>query len=361
MNSSVTKNIAAKSIAPTISVAMPVYNGGRYLAEAIDSILAQTFYDFELIIIDDGSTDDSLQVLREYEQRDPRIRLIAQENKNLATTLNDIVDLAHGEWIARMDQDDIALPQRFERQLQWLKETDSDIAGTWAKLFGTADKRILKHAQTDSAIKMELLFGSPFAHPTVMMKTKLVKQLRYDKAWEKCEDYDLWERAARAGWQMTNVPEVLLLYRQHEAQISTSASTFQQLLTQKIRRRYWEFVSEPMRLEKGWIDEILKLREPSPPKPNMNDVDSAFVKLLQSSHGEARATIFDHATRLYFRAAADCSDVVARWSRLNNRFGKDSALGTKFKLLMLRVFRVQANSAIFTRLKTMYFRLTRFI
>ena len=361
MNLSVTKNIVGKNIAPTISVAMPVYNGGRYLAEAIDSILAQTFSDFELIIIDDGSTDDSLQVLREYEQRDPRIRLIAQENKNLATTLNDIVDLAHGEWIARMDQDDIALPQRFERQLQWLKETDSDIAGTWAKLFGTADKRILKHAQTDSAIKMELLFGSPFAHPTVMMRTKLVKQLRYDKAWEKCEDYDLWERAVRAGWRMTNVPEVLLLYRQHETQISTRSSNKQQALGQQVRHRYWEFVFESMGLDRGCIAEVLKLREPSPPKFDMDKIETAFTGLLERNTGEARATVFDHATRLYFRAAADCADVVARWSRLNKIFGTGSAPGTKLILLMLSIFRVRANGAIFMRLKMLYFRLTRSI
>src|SRR5208337_2402809 len=99
----------------------------------------------------------------------------------------------------------------------------------------------------------ELIFGAPFVHPTVMMKTKLLKQLHYDKAWEKCEDYDLWERAARANWKMINVPEVLLLYRQHKAQISTSASSRQLQLAQKIQRRRWEYLSDLVKLEKEWI------------------------------------------------------------------------------------------------------------
>jgi hypothetical protein len=225
------------------------------------------------------------------------------------------------------------------------------------KLFGTSDNRILKHPQTDAAIKMELLFGAPFAHPTVMMKSALVKQLRYDKAWEKCEDYDLWERAAHSEWKMTNVPEVLLLYRQHDAQISTSTSSHQQLLTQKIRRRYWEFVFDSMKLKKEWIDEVLKLREPSSLNPNMNDVDEAFTALLQNSQGQIRDPIFDHATRLYFRAAADCPDVVARWSRLNKSFGAGYGLKTKFKLWLLATLHIRADSQLFNYLKMIYFRL----
>ena len=147
MNKTVSDAKVGENATPLISVAMPVYNGERYLAKAIDSILAQTFADFELIIIDDGSTDNSLQVLHEYQKRDARIRLVARENRNLATTLNDLIDLARGKWIARMDQDDIALPHRFERQLQWLEETGADICGSWVKFFGTTDRRILKHSK----------------------------------------------------------------------------------------------------------------------------------------------------------------------------------------------------------------------
>jgi hypothetical protein len=240
------------------------------------------------------------------------------------------------------------LPHRFERQLQWLEQTGADICGSWVKFLGTTDKRILKHPQTDPAIKIELLFGTSFAHPSVMMKTALVKQLCYDKAWEKAEDYDLWERAARAGWQMTNVQEVLLQYRQHTTQITTYTANQNHMLSQKIRHRYWQFVSNALRLDQDWIDEVMKIREPSSHEINMDYVDSAFIELLQHNHGEARDTIFDHATRLYFRVAADCPDVVVRWSKLNKNYGAGFAVGIKLKLWLLSVLRIRSNSDAFT-------------
>jgi glycosyltransferase involved in cell wall biosynthesis len=213
---------------PLISVVLPIYNGEKYLVEAIESVISQTFADFELIMIDDGSTDGSRKILQEYAAKDLRVKVVLRENRGLATTLNDSIDIAHGSWIARMDQDDIALPHRFQRQLEWLEKTGADISGSWVQRFGTADKRIVRLPRTDEEIKMELLFCSPFAHPTVMMRSSLARGLRYDKAWEMAEDYDFWERAAEAGWRMTNVPEVLLMYRVHAAQISTLSNDRQQ-------------------------------------------------------------------------------------------------------------------------------------
>lgn len=339
---------------PLVSVVLPVYNGAKYVREAVHSILAQSFSNYELIIINDGSTDGTLEILEELRRQDSRIVFISRENRGLVDSLNEGISLARAKWIARMDQDDIALPQRFERQLYWLEQTGADICGSWVKFFGSSDHRVLKHPQSEEAIKMELLFGSPFAHPTVMMRANLAKQLRYDKAWEKCEDYDMWERAARAGWRMTNVPEILLLYRQHEAQISTSASSDQRKRAKQVQVRYWTALSDSMALKAEWIDEIMKLREPTPARINMDSLDSAFAVLLQQSQGEARATVFEHATRLYFRAAADCPDVVARWATLNRRYGTRFALWTKLELWIVSVLRIRANSRMFGRLKKLY-------
>lgn len=346
--------LAGVSRAPLITVVLPVYNGEKYLAEAVDSILAQTVTNYELIMIDDGSTDGSLQILRKYEQRDSRIRVIARENRGLATTLNDAVDIARGAWVARMDQDDIALPHRFERQLEWLKETGADISGSWVRRFGTSDKRVVKLRKTDEAIKMEMLFCSPFAHPAVMMRTALLKLLRYDKAWEKAEDYDLWERAAEAGWKMTNVPEVLLLYRVHTTQISTSTANLQQRQGQEIRRRYWEFVFQSMRLNQKRVQESLKIFESSLSEVDMDIVDASFTELLHHSHGESRKAIFDHATRLYYRMAASCSDIVARWGKLNREFGEGWGVSTKSKLCVFRLLRIRTDGNLFRQLKRFY-------
>jgi hypothetical protein len=188
-----------------------------------------------------------------------------------------------------------------------------------------------------------------------MMKTKLVAQLCYDNACEHAEDYELWERAARSGWKMTNVPEVLLFYRQHSTQISFRSSCQQHQLMRIIQRRYWPYYFTLMQLPQDWIDEVIKIREPSPPKPNMDNVDSVFNELLLCNYGESREIIFNHAKRLYFRVAAVCPDVVARWVKLNNKFGNKVAIGTKIGLWLLSVLHIRSNSAIFHNLKKIYF------
>jgi glycosyltransferase involved in cell wall biosynthesis len=321
----------------------------------VQSILNQTFTNFELIVIDDGSTDGTKSILEELRENDSRIIVISRENRGLVVSLNEGIDLACGKWIARMDADDIALPNRFERQLQCLEETGADICGSWVKVFGNDDDRIIKCSQSDDAIKMELLFGTPFAHPTVLMKTELVRGLRYDKAWEKCEDYDLWERAAQRNWKMANVPEVLLMYRIHENQISTVTLSVQMELTRKVRHRYWRFIAGSLKLNDDSIEEVLKLREPYPPRVNMARIDSLFLTLLERSSGEAREIIFEHMTRLYFRAAAKNFDVAFRWTELNKKYGAGYRLGIKLQLLFLSFFRVSAESRLFVRLKKFYF------
>jgi glycosyltransferase involved in cell wall biosynthesis len=329
---------------PLISVQLPVHNAERYVAEAIESILAQTVTDFEFIIIDDGSTDNTLQVLQSYQAKDARIRLIAQQHKGIVGTINNAIDLARGKWSARMDADDIALPQRFERQLQWLAETGADVCGGWAQFFGMSNARVLKHPQSDAAIKTELLFMSPFANPTVMMKTNLVQQLRYLPAFEYAEDYDLWQRAARAGWKMTNIPEVLLHYRRHTAQISTRSTQEQQAVSLTIRRQAWQQLGTQTELKPAWIEAVLALRESMLVTPNMDDADSAFCALLQSTEGEAREVALDYLTGSYLRAAGSDASVITRWSLLHERFGKRLALKTRLKFYLFTLLRLKPNS-----------------
>lgn len=339
--------------APVISVVLPVYNGEKHLPEAIDSILAQTFTDFEFIIIDDGSTDGSLTLLKQYQQRDARIRLVARENRNLATTLNDLIDLARGEWIARMDQDDVALPHRFARQLQWLEKTGSDICGSWVKFFGSWDRRTWRGYQSDEAIKIEMLFKSPFVHPSVMMRADLARALRYDKTCEKAEDYDLWARAAQAGWKMSNVPEVLLLYRKHASQISTSSWSKQQDISEKIQKRYWAFMTSLVGLRQESAQEVLNLIGLHV-RPDMDAVDATLGILLQQNRGEAKKAVMDNISRLYLKAAADHSDMAARWDRLNRLSDSGRAVGTKIMFWFVRLFKIGYGGNSYNILKKMY-------
>jgi len=339
--------------APLISVVLPVYNGEKYLVEAIDSVLVQSFSDFELIVIDDGSTDGSLRILQEYQKRDKRILLVSRENRNLATTLNDSIDIARGEWIVRMDQDDIALPHRFERQLQWLEQTGADICGSWVKHFGSWDRRTWRGCQSDQAIKMEMLFKSPFVHPSVMMRADLAKQLRYDKTCEKAEDYDLWVRAAQAGWKMSNVPEVLLLYRRHATQISTNSLSKQQNVGEKIQKRYWAFMKDFLDLRQESAQEVLNLIGLRV-RPEMDVVDSVFSILLKQNDGEAKKTIMNNLSRLYLKAAIDHSDIATRWGRLNRQSAAGGAIGMKLKFWFVRYFKIRYGDSSSNFLEKIY-------
>ena len=339
--------------APLISVVLPVYNGEKYLAEAIDSILEQTLTNFELIIIDDGSTDNSLVILKQYKSLDSRIHLVTRENKNLVTTLNESIDIARGEWIARMDQDDISLPHRFERQIQWLQQSKADICGSWVQYFGGVDRHRWRGYSSDEAIKMDMLFKSPFAHPSVIMRTHLVKKLRYDPSCEKAEDYDLWVRAAQAGWKMANVPEVLLMYRRHDSQITVKSSIIQQDVSMKIRERYWAYTANMLDLRPDYSQQILNLICLNA-KPSLELANVTFGMLLQLSSGEARRALVDNISRLYLKAALDFPEISEKWADLNDKFAMVGVGDMGFKLWIISLVKLQHGSTLFNFSKRIY-------
>jgi len=339
---------------PLISVVLPVYNGERHLPEALDSIFAQSVRDFEVIAIDDGSKDGSLAVLRDYERKDARLRVVTRGNMNLPNTLNEGVDLARGAWIARMDQDDISLPHRFERQLEWLEDTGADIAGSWIQPFGILDCRPVRHATTDNAIKVEMLFCAPFAHPTVMMKSDLIRQLRYDPAWDRAEDYDLWERAARAGWLMSNVPEVLLFYRQHPNQISSVSRGRQLELTHLIQARYWAYQGHKWSISEQACAEILKIRLPSTSIVEMDLVDGALQDMLSKLSGEALQVGLYYSFRLYLHVAYKRVKASIRWSKLCRSVGVKVNMAQWFQLRLLELTGASPRGGTFKWLKRAY-------
>lgn len=209
---------------PKISVILPVYNCEQFIYEAVNSVLLQTYEDFELLIIDDCSTDNTLKIVEKF--KDSRI-LIIQKEKNTGYTdsLNYGVTIANGEYIARMDGDDICLPERFEKQVTFL-DNNSNIAlcGTAIKIIG--EDRIIRHPLKHEDIAIKLCFGNSFCHPSVMGKKEVFLENRYDKNFEPAEDYDLWTRLAFKE-ELANLDEVLLFYRVHKNQISNTKSNIQ--------------------------------------------------------------------------------------------------------------------------------------
>jgi glycosyltransferase involved in cell wall biosynthesis len=197
---------------------MPVYNGAASMGAAIKSILSQTLSDFELIIVNDGSTDGSYEVARSF--TDLRIRLINLPlNQGLIRALNTGISEARGEFLARMDHDDIAHPTRLEQQVSGLTRQDSVICGTAIQPFGAIEGRPISFPLSDIGIRAALPVVSPFAHPSVTMRTEVCRRLGYSLNAKHCEDYDLWWRISAEG-KMMNLPQTLLDYRHHEGQIS---------------------------------------------------------------------------------------------------------------------------------------------
>lgn len=212
---------------PKITVLMAVYNGEKYLDEAIKSILNQTFTDFEFLIINDASTDNSYKIIQSY--TDPHINFINNENNlGLSGSLNRGLDIAKGQYIARMDQDDISLPERLEKQVRFMEENpEIGICGSWVKFFGEMDF-IAKYVEYHKELISNMFISSPFAHPSVIFRKELFNKfnLRYNPDFKTGEDYELWTRASKYI-KFANIQKVLLNYRISPNQMTKSTDTLE--------------------------------------------------------------------------------------------------------------------------------------
>jgi glycosyltransferase involved in cell wall biosynthesis len=220
----------AEPKAPKVTVLMAVYNGARYLRDAIESILRQSFADFEFVIVNDGSTDSSRDIVLSY--RDPRIRLIDnQENIGLTKSLNKGLSLASGEYVARQDADDISYPTRIEKQIEYFETYPHTVLlGTQALNIDELGRRdfndvIMRKATSKLAIKWQLLFDSAFIHTSVMFKRSIVWNILggYDVYFSRNQDMELWWRIAKK-YEVANLPEMLLESRYTKHSVSRNYS-----------------------------------------------------------------------------------------------------------------------------------------
>ena len=207
--------------APVVSVVMTVYNTERYVAEAVDSILNQSFRDFEFVIVDDGSSDGSPRLLADRVARDPRVRLVSRPNTGIVRAANEGMGLARGRYIARMDSDDVSLPRRLETQVAYLDaHPDCVLVGSRVTVVDPYGSPVLDSVQklTHAEIEAELLGsggGWAIVQPSAMMRAEAVRRVGgYRGRHNVSEDQDLFLRLAEIG-QVANLPEPLLLYRRH--------------------------------------------------------------------------------------------------------------------------------------------------
>ena len=227
-----------KSI-PKVSVVMSVYNGAHYLQKSVDSILGQTFTDFEFIIIDDGSTDDTWQMLLEYANRDPRLKPFQNaENLGLTKTLNRGLKLARGEYIARLDADDRSFPERLEQQVTYLQSHPSVALVSTGVQYVDPEGRELRidiPPTNLTVLRWEFLFRNPLRHPTVMWRRELVQDKvgYYDPNFVCTQDYDFWVRISETS-NIATIPSVLVQMSWHNQSISSKKAEMQDALGTKV-------------------------------------------------------------------------------------------------------------------------------
>ena len=225
-----------------ISILMPVYNGARYLPAAVESLLVQTFGDFELIAVDDGSTDGSHEILKRYMRADRRVRAISRPNTGIVGALNDAANLATGSLLARLDSDDLAAPDRLERQYAYMAANADCVAlgsSAWIIDSDGAVVDLISPPTDHPGIERELLRGNGGAilHPAAMFRREVFDRIGgYDPAMCAAEDVDLYFRLMAEG-RLANLPEPLIRYRQHTKSINFTARAKQKRLVSRILYR----------------------------------------------------------------------------------------------------------------------------
>ena len=238
---------------PVISVIMSVYNGEEYLAEAIESVRRQTFENWELIVINDCSSDGTGAILGKYAALDSRIRVYTNEvNIRLAASLNKAIELAEGKYTARMDADDICMPDRLEKQYEFM-ESNPGIKLSSCRFLTLKDGTAASGGgggRCDSeSVRALLLVTNPILHPGIIADSEIMKKLKYDTTLTCTEDLELWIRAVSNGYRIMIQDEYLMLYRLHDKQITETTHARQCVEVAGIQKKYYSEFLEPMNEE----------------------------------------------------------------------------------------------------------------
>lgn len=251
---------------PLISAILPVYNGEDHLKECIDSVLNQTFTNFEFIIVDDASTDSTPQILAKYSNKDERIKIITNPvNQKQTISANTACKNAGGRYLARMDADDVALPTRFEKQCEFLgANQEIGMVGTWTDTISETGKIIgqWRTAYEPGMLNWNLLFGTSFAHSSVMMRKNIVEQAGLYQSPE-AEDYDLWSRISRIA-KVANLPEVLQQKRVWQGQLALKVPTETRDCVLQIMQKNINHLLNRSNLDLDMIRNIRKVSDRTP-------------------------------------------------------------------------------------------------
>jgi glycosyltransferase involved in cell wall biosynthesis len=336
---------------PLVTVLMPVYNGGCFLKQSIDSILCQTHRDFDLVIVDDGSTDvDTRRILQEA-LSDSRVRLLTHpERMGVARSLNQGLDLATGEFIARMDADDVSHPQRLEKQVEFMRRhPDVGLCGTAVECFGRVEGLRIINPVDPEEIKCRLLLSCPISHPTVMFRTASLQRyrLRYDEEFETGEDYELWIRCAMC-FPIANLLEPLLYYRIHFEQDERNPA--RPVFLKKIIMALWNALD--LSYSEEDVEGFFQLAHYPDPESSANKdrlisrVESIFARILRANDSQKKydPEILKKTLSWFWRTtlAGEQRYSWSVWRRYQRNAYSSSALSEAIRFLIKCLIRWEA-------------------
>jgi len=225
---------------PLVSIIMSIYNGSQFLFDSVNSILNQTYTNFEFIIVDDGSTDSSYELIKKFSDNNNKVKVFKRAHYGLANSLNFAISKSKGEYIARMDADDISKEVRIEKQVKYLeKNKNVDLLGSNRKNFGNINKNNFSKLPTNNnIIKWHLFFSVPIIHPAIMVRADILKsQNGYSEEYKYAQDYELYTRLSKTS-NFHNLSEALIEYRNHHCRDLTNYHKEQLNCVIKIRRDY---------------------------------------------------------------------------------------------------------------------------
>lgn len=302
---------------PRVTVLMSVFNGEKFVAEAVNSVLDQTFTDFEFLIFDDKSTDSSLEILRSYS--DPRIRLVENaENMGLTKNLADGMNMSRGEFVARMDADDICMLDRIERQLEYLDaHPEISVLGSAVTFFDESDREFIAHQPLHhEEIKCALFYGFTMLHPSVMMRKRDFEKyaLNYDSTFRVSQDHDLWTRAVRV-LRFANLNSSLLKMRNHENKLGKTRKQLQKELSDLVRTRQLHELGLTVSSRQLQLFSEHQTKEG---RWSISDCQEFESFLLEIFDANDRSSIFDQETLISMGAAnfrAICRELLLEGDR----------------------------------------------
>jgi len=326
---------------PLVSIVMPVYNAEKYLRTAIESILSQSYKHFEFLIIDDGSTDGSKQIIASF--TDPRIRFIENPaNRGLIYTLNYGFGLAKGVYIARMDADDVSLSSRIEKQVTFMEAHPlTGVCGTgYVEINEGAvpGKKVVFNADSDS-IKAGLLFNSSLGHPTVMIRASLAADHKYSEDFAYAEDYELWTRLMEVT-SFANLEEILFHYRIHSGQVSAVKSDGQKQAGKMIRQKILDKLNIVAGEDLMQLHDRIANSETIVGKINIDQLEKWISMLLEANKRKQLIdeTVFNRfMLALWMDLCSNSSTGLWGYNRIFNAgFSKSNnySLAQKFKALI---------------------------